>query len=60
MSCYGTAFSVEYRMFLEDFTLQGCGDVLLGKHPMFHRPVVHSGLPGPEGVDITVLQDMWN
>jgi hypothetical protein len=42
MSRYGTAFSVEYRVFLEDFTLQGCGAVLLNKHPVFHRLVVHS------------------
>ena len=42
MSCYGTAFSVEYGVFLEDFTLQGCGAVLLCKHPLLHRLVVHS------------------
>jgi len=42
MFCYGIAFSVEYRVFLEDFTVQGCGVVLLGKHPVLHRLVVHS------------------
>jgi len=42
MSCYGTAFSMEHIVFLEDFTLQGCGDVLLSKHPVLHRLVVHS------------------
>jgi len=41
MSCYGIAFSVEYRVFLEDFTCQECGAVLLGKHPLFHSLVVH-------------------
>jgi len=29
-------------VFLEDFCLQGCGDVLLGKHPVLHGLVVHS------------------
>jgi hypothetical protein len=42
ISCYGTAFSVEYRVFLEDCTLQGYDAVFLSKHPVFHRLVVQS------------------
>ena len=34
--------SVWNTVFLEDFCLQGCGAVLLVKHPVLHRLVVHS------------------
>jgi hypothetical protein len=42
ISCYGIAFSMEYRVFLEDSTVQGCGGVFWSKHPVFHRLVVQS------------------